>query len=110
VYLCTVREVYRGKTRIRWRCYLGPKGEYEYVKRVAYPGVPLSGLRVEGSRELERYININILEGLVSEIGLNASPDIRLRVAESLRKASETRKRSGKAPTLIKKHLKHLDG
>jgi hypothetical protein len=92
VYLCAVHEVYRGKTRIRWRCYLGPKGEY--VKRVAYPGVPLTGLRVEESRELERYINT--LEGLVSEIGKNANPEIKLKVAESLRKAATrlTRKRS----------------
>ena len=86
VYLCAVHEVYRGKTRIRWRCYLGPKGEYEYVKRVAYPGIPLSGLRVEESRELERYINT--LEGLVSEVSKRANPSIKLRVAESLRKAA----------------------
>jgi DNA-directed RNA polymerase subunit RPC12/RpoP len=86
VYLCAVHEVYRGKTRIRWRCYLGPKGEYEYVKRVAYPGVPLTGLRVEESRELERYINT--LEGLVSEVSKRANPSIKLRVAESLRKAA----------------------
>jgi len=86
VYLCAVHEVYRGKTRIRWRCYLGPKGEYEYVKRVAYPGVPLSGLRIEESKELERYINT--LEGLVSEVSKRANPSIKLRVAESLKKAA----------------------
>jgi len=86
IYLCAVHEVYRGKTKIRWRCYLGPKGEYEYVKRVAYPGVPLTGLRVEESRELERYINT--LEGLVSEVSKRANPSIKLRVAESLRKAA----------------------
>ena len=86
VYLCAVHEVYRGKTRIRWRCYLGPKGEYEYVKRVAYPGVPLTGLRVEEGRELERYVNT--LEGLVSEVSRRANPNIKLRVAESLRKAA----------------------
>jgi hypothetical protein len=102
-YLCAVHEVYRGKTRIRWRCYLGPKGEYEYVKRVAYPGVPLTGLRVEESRELERYINA--LEGLVSEVSKRADPNIKLKVAESLRKAATRLEREAvidKALILIK--------
>jgi DNA-directed RNA polymerase subunit RPC12/RpoP len=106
VYICAVHEVYRGKTRIRWRCYLGPKGEYEYVKRVAYPSVPLSGLRVEESRELERYINT--LEGLVSEVSKRANPSIKLRVAESLRKAATRLEREAvidKALILIKEIL-----
>jgi len=106
VYLCAVHEVYRGKTRIRWRCYLGPKGEYEYVKRVAYPGVPLTGLRVEESRELERYINT--LEGLVSEVSKRANPNIKLRIAESLRKAATRLEREAvidKALILIKEVL-----
>ena len=106
VYLCAVHEVYRGKTRIRWRCYLGPKGEYEYVKRVAYPSVPLSGLRVEENRELERYINT--LEGLVSEVSKRANPNIKLRVAESLRKAAMRLEREAvidKALILIKEVL-----
>jgi len=106
VYLCAVHEVYRGKTRIRWRCYLGPKGEYEYVKRVAYPGVPLTGLRVEESRELERYINT--LEGLVSEVSKRANPNIKLRIAESLRKAATRLEREAvidKALILMKEVL-----
>ena len=106
VYLCAVHEVYRGKRRIRWRCYLGPKGEYEYVKRVAYPGVPLTGLRVEESRELERYINA--LEGLVSEVTNRANPEIKLKVAESLRKAATRLEREAvidKALLLIKEVL-----
>ena len=106
VYLCAVHEVYRGKRRIRWRCYLGPKGEYEYVKRVAYPGIPLSGLRVEESRELERYINT--LEGLVSEVSKRANPSIKLRVAESLKKAATRLEREAvidKALILIKELL-----
>jgi len=109
VYLCAVHEVYRGKTRIRWRCYLGPKGEYEYVKRVAYSGVPLTGLRVEESRELERYINA--LEGLVSEVSRRANPEIKLRVAESLRKAAMRLEREAvidKALVLIKEVAEKL--
>jgi DNA-directed RNA polymerase subunit RPC12/RpoP len=109
VYICAVHEVYRGKTRIRWRCYLGPKGEYEYVKRVAYPGVPLTGLRVEESRELERYINA--LEGLVSEVSRRANPEIKLRVAESLKKAATRLEREAvidKALVLIKEVAEKL--